>query len=152
MVNIASIKDAFAGFTFVIEVAGLAEARFTECGGLEAQVEVFEYREGGLNAFVHKLPGRRTFSNVTLKQGFIASRPLWDWIDGVASKKDKSGQRRNISIILYSAAAKEVYRWNLIGAYPVKWTGPAFSTAKAEILIESLELAYDEFTVQAAAG
>ncbi|MGD8279159.1 MAG: phage tail protein, partial [Gemmatimonadota bacterium] len=35
-----------------------AVAGFSECNGLEASVEVFQYREGGLNNMVHKFPTR----------------------------------------------------------------------------------------------
>ena len=149
MVDLATIKNASVGFTFAIEITGIVEARFTECSGLEAHVDVFEYKEGGQNSYVHKLPGRRSFSNITLKRGFTTSRAIWDWIDGISTKTDKAGERKNISIILYSAAAAEIYRWNLIAAYPVKWTGPNFTTEQATIIFESLEIAFDEFNVQA---
>jgi hypothetical protein len=32
--------------------------RFKEVSGLSAQVDVKEYAEGGVNHFMHKLPGR----------------------------------------------------------------------------------------------
>lgn len=150
MVNLAQLKDAAIGYSFVVEIAGIAEARFTDCSGLEASIEVFEYKEGGQNSFTHKLPGRRTYSNVTLKQGLGMSRALWNWIDGVVTKKDKAAQRKNISIILYNAAAIEIYRWNLIGAYPVKWSGPTFGTQESSTIFESVEIAFQEFTVQVA--
>jgi phage tail-like protein len=151
MVDLATIRDAAVGYGFAIEIAGIAEAMFTECTGLEAHLDVFEYKEGGQNSYSHKLPGRRTYSNVTLKQGLGKSRALWDWVDGVVTKKDKAGERKNISIILYNTAAIEIYRWNLIGAYPVKWTGPTFATKESSTIFESLELAFQEFTVQVTA-
>jgi phage tail-like protein len=150
VVNLAVLKDRAVGFTFVVEIGGIAEARFTDCTGLEAHVEVFEYKEGGQNNYTHKLPGRRTYSNITLKQGLGTSRALWDWVDGIVTKKDKAAERKNISLILYNAAGAEIYRWNLISAYPVKWTGPTFGTQESSTIFESLELTFQEFTVQVA--
>ena len=75
----ASRIDPFAAFKFKVEIDGIQEAAFTECSGLEISTDVFEYKEGGLNEFVHKLPGRMKLSNVTLKRGFAVSNGLYKW-------------------------------------------------------------------------
>ena len=69
--------DPFPTFKFHVEVGELVTAAFTECTGLEMSTEVFEYKEGGLNAFVHKFPGRTMFGNVTLKKGFALTNDLF---------------------------------------------------------------------------
>ena len=50
--------DPFATFKFVVEVENIVGAEFTECSGLDVTVDVFEYQEGGLNEYSHKLPGK----------------------------------------------------------------------------------------------
>ena len=58
--------DPFTTFKYHVEVGGyITEALFSECSGLEMATEVFEYKEGGLNEYVHKFPGRTKVSNVT---------------------------------------------------------------------------------------
>lgn len=148
MTNIAAITNSFVGFHFVVEISGIQEARFTECSGFEAKIDVEEYKEGGVNDFVHRLPGRRSFSTVTLKRGMTSSMHLWEWLHRVATVESKSGEMKNISIVMYNKAAVEVLRWNLIGAFPVKWNSPAMQSEQSGVLIESLELTYQEFTVQ----
>lgn len=146
MVNVGSQTDPWAAFHFTVEIEGIQEARFTECSGLEAKVDVFEYQEGGVNDRTHKLPGRRSFSNVTLKRGVTSSTHLWQWLHRIATASAKRSEQKNISIVLHRAGV-EVFRWNLIGAYPVKWTGPAMQTEQSTMLVESLELAFQEFTI-----
>ncbi len=147
MVDLGSTTDPWIGFHFTVEIAGVQQAKFTDCSGLEAKVDVFEYQEGGVNDFVHKLPGRRSFSNVTLKRGVTSSTHLWEWLHRLATKAAKSSEKKNISIVLYDKKGTEVFRWNLINAYPVKWTGPTMQTEQSAVLIESLELAFQEFTI-----
>jgi hypothetical protein len=57
--------------TLISLAANYVVAGFSECSGLEASIDVLEYREGGQNTFVHKFPGRASFSNITLKHGVI---------------------------------------------------------------------------------
>lgn len=142
-----AITDPWLGFSFAVEISGIQEARFTECSGFEAKLDVEEYKEGGMNDYVHKLPGRRSFSNLTLKRGVISSVELWDWLHRVTTKSQKKDEKKNMSVVLYNAKAEEVLRWNLIGAYPIKWSTPSLQTDQSSVLVESLELAYQEFTI-----
>lgn len=142
-----AITDPWLGFSFAVEISGIQEARFTECSGFEAKLEIEEYKEGGLNDYVHKLPGRRSFSNLTLKRGVISSIDLWDWLHRVTTMTQKKDEKKNMSVVLYNAKAEEVLRWNLIGAYPIKWSAPSLQTDQSSVLVESLELAYQEFTI-----
>ena len=57
--------------TLISLAANYAVAGFSECSGLDASVEVFEYKEGGMNDSVHKFPTRASFGNITLKHGVI---------------------------------------------------------------------------------
>lgn len=147
-----SLTDAFPSARFFVEIDGVTRARFQQCSGIEMQTEVMEYQEGGLNSFVHKLPGRTKFSNLTLKWGSTDTTDLWDWYLRLAVNKQKKPQKKNVSVIQFNPAGVEVRRWNLVNAYPVKWTGPSFDANSTEVGVETLELAYDEFKFVKAAG
>ena len=56
-------------------------ADFESVSGLNANIEITEYQEGGENKFTHKLLGPARFSNVTLRRGTTSSTELWNWID-----------------------------------------------------------------------
>ena len=145
MPNIATRKDPYLATHFFVEVDGIDQAGFTECSGLQAQTEVFEYKEGGQNEYTHKLAGRSSYSNVTLKWGVTDSNSLWEWYQNVIRGKI---ERKNVSIVLYTDDQQEARRWNLREAYPVKWSGPAFNADKTGVSIETLELAHHGFEVQ----
>ena len=137
------------GYRFGVEIDGITEGRFTECSGLEAKIDVEEYKEGGVNDFVHRLPGRRSFGTITLKRGLYASTQLWDWLNRTATVDAKNDQIKNFSIVLYDLEGAEYMRWNLIGAFPVKWSAAGFQAADSSVSLETLELTYQEFTMQA---
>jgi phage tail-like protein len=121
------------------------KASFTECSGLEVQTEIKEYEEGGLNSYVHKLPGRTKVSNITLKRGIISSNKLWDWFSRILDGKI---EKKNVSVILCDSKNEEVMRWDFHDCFPIKWTGPNFSAKEDAITIETLELAPTDMRVQ----
>jgi len=142
------MTDPSVGFRFAVEIAGIQEAFFTECSGFETKLDVEEYKEGGVNDYVHKLPGRQSFNNVTLKRGMTNSIELWQWLDRLSTARAKKDEKKNISVILKDGAGTELMRWNLIGAFPIKWSTPTLQTDQSSVLVESLEIVYQEFTLQ----
>jgi len=125
----------------LIEMEKLAVANFQECSGLAIEVEVLEVIEGGHNEFIHKLPGRIKYPNIVLKRGVTESRQFADWRP-VATDKQIMMTRQNLSIILFDHSGAQIRRWEVTGAYPVKWTGPDMKATSMEVAIETLELAH----------
>lgn len=143
MVTQYAVADPYLTAKFWVEIGGLTSAYFTECAGLSAETEVLEYPEGGLNDFVHKLPGRTKYTNVTLKRGWVETDELWQWYAQVAAGRI---QTKPVSIILYEnkvqSTSEPKARWDLIQAYPVKWHGPEFRADGNGVAVETLELAH----------
>jgi len=134
-------KDPFLGFNFAVEVRGLVVGGFSEVAGLQAESEVQEYREGGVNEYIHKRAGPiRYASNLTLKRGITDATALWPWFHDVMNGKI---ERKNVSIVLMDSAGEEKRRWNFQRAYPVKWVGPDLRGGTAEVAVETVELAHD---------
>lgn len=138
----------YGAFVFYVELKGITEAAFSECSPLEIQTEVYEYKEGGNNLHVHRLPGRAKVSNITLKRGVAPksgqsgpwANELWKWYTDVLKGKI---ERQNLSIILFDTVqGQQAARWNINEAYPVKWTGPTLKASDNQIAIEALELAH----------
>ncbi len=142
------MPDPLPGFRFQVEIAGIQDATFLECSGFETKLDVEEYKEGGLNDYVHKLPGRQSYTNVTLKRGVVNSIELWDWLHRLSTATAKNSEKKNMSVVLCNGKGEEQLRWNLIAAYPVKWSVPAMQSEQSSVYVESLELAYQEFTLQ----
>ncbi len=132
--------DPLAGFRFGVEIEGVIVGWFTECSNLSLEREITPQPEGGVNYFVHQLPGRLKAANVTLKRG-LAGNELWDWLQ--QGQYNGQVKPRHVSIILFKADQTEAQRWELTNTYPVKWSSSNFNSGSREIPIESLELVQD---------
>jgi phage tail-like protein len=136
--------DPTAKFRFEVEITGITAGWFMECGGLTIEREVIARKEGGVNDYVHQLPGRISYSRITLKRG-IADNVLWNWFQ--KGLYDGKIERHNVSIVLYNGDRTKTKRWNLTDAFPAKWTGPDFQAESNQIAVETLELVHHGLTV-----
>jgi phage tail-like protein len=133
--------DPYRNFNFLVEIDGIAQGSFTECSGLGATTEVIEAREGSENTTVRKLPGKTTYSDITLKWGTTSSNELWRWRERVI---EGDVDRRNGSIVVFDLRNKrEVVRWNFVRAWPSQWQGPGFSAKGNDLAIETLVLVHE---------
>lgn len=133
--------DPARNFNFLVEIDGIAQAKFSECSGLDSTIESSDYREGGDNTTVRKLPGKTTYSDISLKWGTTDSTELWDWHHRAIQG---NVERKTGSIVLYDLAnAQEVARWNFVDAWPMKWEGPSLNATGNEVAIETLTLAHE---------
>jgi phage tail-like protein len=118
-----------------------AVASFSECTGLDAVMEILEYREGGANDFVHKLPTRATFPNLTLRRGVIpVDNDLWDWHRAFVEGR---GRRRDGLIYLLNNAREPMKIWKFTRGLPVKLTGPALNAAQSAVAVEAIEISHE---------
>lgn len=133
--------DPSPSFRFGVEIQGIQVARFSECSGLEFENETFEYKEGGLNSRVHRLPGRFKFTNLTLKKGIAEDgNDLWDWVTNTVSG---GIDPKTVTVTLYDLSGESPLRtWTYVGAYPVKWSAVALNAEQNAIAIETLVLAH----------
>ena len=131
----------YGSYRFYVEIDTISEGTFSECTGLQAETEIFEWEEGGLNEYKHRLPGRTKYTNLVLKRG-VATAKLWEWYAGVISGDIK---RYNLSVVLNGYGDSPAIRWNVNEAVPVKWVGPTFKSGSTEAAVETLELAHHGF-------
>ena len=133
-------RSQAVSFRYYVEMQGVVVAGFTECSGLSLEREVVPYKEGGVNDFVHQLPGRVTQSKITLKRGITYSQDLWKWF--AVGMYDGKVKRINLSIIIGNAEGKKVQHWDVISAWPVKYEGPQLKSDSNEAAIETIEIAH----------
>ena len=136
-------RDPYASFNFLVEIEGVVAGGFSEVSGLQAETETEEYREGGVNDFVYKLPKITKYPNLTLKRGITDFDELWKWHQDVVAGDIK---RKNGSIILVDCSGTTGKRWNFTKAYPVKWVGPDLKADSSTVAVETLELAHRGLT------
>jgi len=137
---INSRNDPFMGFNFIVEIKGVTVGGFSEVTGLQVEVELQEYREGGLNEYIHKLAGPTRYpSNLILKHGITDKQELWAWHLDV---RKGIFTRKNGAVILLNTSGTAVWRWNFVDAYPSRWSGPELRANASEVAVETLELVH----------
>lgn len=143
------------GFHFKVEfqgvpgVAGDTEQRFQEVGGLSFEVETEALREGGENRFEYKLPKRTKYPNLVLKRGLLKDTRLIDWFKSALSTYYTAllfdFKPADLVITLMDEADQPLATWNVVQAFPLKWTISEFKATENALVVETIELAYQYF-------
>jgi phage tail-like protein len=137
-------------FYFTVNLIGIGsdgDSSFLEVGGLTAERDVLELKEGGENGYTHRLPERAKYGNLVLKRGvLLPTSGMASWCKGIMeSNFDQPIVPNDLSLSLLDANGAPLMSWNFINAWPLKWTVSDLSAEKNEIAVESIELAYSYF-------
>jgi phage tail-like protein len=127
---------------FKVIIDELPLGSFTKCDGLKASYEIKEYKEGGQNSFVHHIPGRVNYGNITL------TRPVDDSTKAVGvwfSSFRVAVRRATATIVALDAVGEEVFAWVVSGVFPVSWSASGLDANGNGVLTETLELSHDGF-------
>jgi phage tail-like protein len=135
--------DPYRNFRFRVEVEGLEQAGFSEVSGFEATFDVVEYREGNEVITPRKLPGLIKYGNISLKWGTTESMELYEWLLECA---EGTIERKTITIIALDEEGEDVATWQVIEAWPVKYTAPTFNGTGNEVALELIEFAHEGLT------
>jgi phage tail-like protein len=135
--------------TLITAALNYKVAGFSECTGLEATVELFEIKAGGVNDFVYKFPTRATFGNITLKHGVIfLYDDLWSWHNDFVQGR---GKRKDGLIVLLDQSRGPAKVWKFKRGIPTKWVGPSLNAAQSAVAIESLEIGHEGLILEVGA-
>jgi phage tail-like protein len=142
--------DPYRAYTFNLLIQNVDAGHFTEVSGLGVRIEQISYREAGLNSSVRAVPGRVSYSAVTLRYGLTSSRDLWNWLMETVEGRVR---RTEVSIaMLDPSGSAEVMRWNLANAWPKEWLGAPLAAVGNELAIETLTIAHEGITRDQASG
>lgn len=135
------------GFHFAVKFEDFsdeADTRFQEVTGLSVSVTTEDYKEGGENRFIHKLPQGTSYENLVLKRGVTTDSKITEWCKKAV--ENFHFEPKNLLVILLNENHEELCSWNVVHAYPVQWSFTGLNAEQNEIMIESLELNYHYFT------
>lgn len=137
---------------FYVEIESTVTAAFSECSGLDVQVEKEVYQEGGVNHQQRIFLKHTKFGDITLKRGITDDATFWNWIyqslnAGDGNRKN-TNMRRNINILVFNQAGETMQVWSLIGAIPVAWKTPGLKADSNSVALEELVLAYEGLKVK----
>ena len=114
---------------------------WTKIEGLGMEYQVTEYREGGVNGYVHKIVGPAKFTNVRLSRPVDSTSPLlMTWLQS----NMMAVVPQTMAITACTAGGDEITTWSLVGVVPVKWSGPSLDIMSNQVATETLEIAYQE--------
>ncbi|HEX5373069.1 MAG TPA: phage tail protein [Aquabacterium sp.] len=129
---------------------GAFQGSFQDCTGLEIEMDVQEYLEGGRNNGVVRRVGRAKYAPLVLKRGMFhapdaqatVDPALWYWMQRILN-----GERpvpRYDGIVQVMSADKTVRAtWVFDRALPSKIKGPELNARTGEVAIEELTLVHE---------
>lgn len=126
----------------------LGDGAFQECSGLEIEMDVQEYLEGGRNDGVIQRPGRAKYAPLVLKRGLfysddgVLNRDLWDWLQGVVEGRRPIARYDGIVQVM-STGDEVVATWVFERGLPSKIRGPELDARSGEVAIEELTIAHE---------
>lgn len=123
------------------------DSRFQEVSGLEVEMEMESFVEGGQNRFTWQVPKRARYSDLTLKRGMFTTSGVVLWCR--AAFENFLFQPVDISIALLNEQHQPLQTWYVVNAIPKKWSVSSFNAQENSIVLESITLSYQYFSVLA---
>lgn len=134
-------KDPLQAFTWTISIPGMGtgEIGFQKCSGLSEEVDVAEYDESGYD-YVHKLPGKRKFGEVTLEKGVYANNDMKTYLE----KAFTDANFRSTVVIKHKDRMGNIKRtYSLNEAWCSKWEAADLDASSGDVAIEKMTLVYE---------
>ncbi len=134
-------NDPFVSFNFRVEIDGIEVFGFQQVDSISNESEIFEYQEGGVNNFIHKLVGQGKQSNITLKYGITTDKSMYEWRKLVLNHNiDKAKKNGTIKLV---ENGKVLKKWVFYNAWPSKWEAPNLNSMEDSVAVGLLELAVE---------
>lgn len=118
---------------------------FQRVSGLSRELEVSQYREGGENARNLWLAEKVNHGSLLLERGVTSASILTLQFDRVLRRE--STQWANVVILLLNENNIPVTTWTLSHALPVRWQVGDLDAGSSTVLINSLELRYQDMRI-----
>ncbi len=138
------------GFHFKVEFQGIPglksqDAFFQEVTGLSRELEVETIKSGGENRFSYKLPTRGQYPNLVLKRGLFLDSGILGWVNDAIVNLDISPA--TVLVTLLNEKHQPLQTYQCVNAWPQKWSVDAFNAQESKIVVETMELVYQYFTI-----
>lgn len=142
------IADPVVAFKFGLEISGKLSGYFTSVSGIGSETEVITQKltsTNGSEPIIKQIPGRLTWTPVTLRRGVTDLKDVWDWRQMVVDGKIDDA-RVNASIIAYSQSGEPVAQWDLENAWPSQISGPEMASDSTDFMVEEITIVHEGMT------
>jgi phage tail-like protein len=126
----------------------LGDGGFQEVSGLEVEMDIADYEEGGRNDGIIRRVGRAKFQPLVCKRGMFGPAggdvepELWQWFQDIVAGV-RPVRRYDGTVVVRDQAGNDRAAWRFQRAVPTKLVGPSLNAATGAIAIEELHLAHE---------
>ncbi len=133
-----------AAFLFNQLIPSPIDFFFQKISGLSWTMNMQERVEGGANVGAHHLPQRVQHGTLVLERGVMAMTPLTMVFNQVMT--EFSSIYADVVIILFDHKKTPISSWTVTNARPKSWEVGELDANSSQILINRMELVYDDIT------
>lgn len=145
-----SLPGAGEGYSAPTGGKLLAQGAFQECTGLEIEMDVQEYQEGGRNNGVVRRVGRGKYQPLVLKRGMFyagdgagtVDTALWHWMQRILNGERPVPRHDGVIRVMSGDGAVRA-TWMFDRGLPAKIKGPELNAKSGEVAIEELTIAHE---------
>lgn len=119
--------------------------RFQEVSGLEVEMEMESFKEGGQNRYTHQLPVRAKYADIVLKRGMFFDSGIIMWCR--QAMENFTFKPVNVLISLLNSDHLPLNSWYVINAIPKRWQVSGFNAMENSLVIETLTLSCQYFYI-----
>lgn len=153
-------RDPFRNFNFVVKFGATEVAACRKMSGLDATVNVVEFRAGNSkHSNVERSPGRVEYQAVTLEAGKTNDLAFEEWANMLITNQKRPtrptepGFRRDVTIEVRDIDGKAALKYILYRAWVTKYTAISDLAGDGnDTMIETLEITHEGFDRQEAAA
>ncbi len=129
------------------------ETRFQSVTGLNVEMQTESFKEGGETRFEHTLPVRTKYTPLLLKRGLVKDSKMVKWCMDAMLNFDIHPMDLLVRLLHVKRSdprkpaegIEPLMTWQVINAWPKKWSVSDFNAEQNALAIESLELNYSYF-------
>jgi phage tail-like protein len=149
-----SYKDATTGVSTNLSKETV-ETSFQSVSGLSVELQTETLKEGGEQRFEHILPVRAKYNPLILKRGLVNDSKMVKWCMDAIVNFDIQPMDLLVHLLHIkrpdekkpSQGIEPLMTWNVVNAWPKKWSISDFNAEQNSVAVETLELNYSYFTL-----
>jgi phage tail-like protein len=118
---------------------------FQSVSGLDSTIETENINEGGINHFTHAVPTKKKYGPLVCKRGILNENqsPLTKYIKGCFDN-ETIAPMQTVTIELLDEKNNPMLHWTASNVWPLSWKIGELNAMQGEVLIETLELNYNQ--------
>jgi phage tail-like protein len=138
--------DPYRNFKFKIKWDNQYVAGLHKCSALQRTTEMTEWREAGDPSTSRKLPGKTTYTAITLEAGVTHDTAFEAWANLVNNFQGDAAMslrhfRKNITIDIFNLAGQKVLAYNVYNCWVAEYHAlPELDAAGNAVMIQTIKL------------